>query len=143
MNVNKIIKIVKNIIGYFLTTLKLTAYFCIIVGILILVGTLSIGHNERFDHVALLRTLGCSKKTIILIDVIEFLSVGIITAFISGVLSYALAYAVSQKMKIDIVLYSGVIFETAFIVALPLMIGLFVNWKTYGASVMQNIRREM
>ena len=141
INVSKIIATVRQLLGYFLAALQITAWFCVGVGALILIGTFSIGHQQRLDDVALLRTLGCNKSTIVLIDTSEFLGIGFLTAAIAGSFSYLLALAVTEQMEISFHPYIGMLGEIILMILLPLLVGLAVNWRTYGASVMVNLRK--
>ena len=143
INITKIVENVQTLLNYFLAALKIIAWFCVAVGIIILIGTFSVGHQERLDQVALMRTLGCDKKTIVAIDAMEFLSIGIVTSLICSLLSYSLAKAVTYQMDIPFQVYPWQIFEFLFIICLPLFVGTLVNWRTYSSGVMANLRKEI
>ncbi|WP_372369735.1 ABC transporter permease [Candidatus Uabimicrobium sp. HlEnr_7] len=142
INVTSVLKVVEKLMGYFLSALQIVAWFCIAVGVIILVGTLSTGHTERLNQVALYKTMGCRRKEIVCIDIVEFLCIGIITAILSFLNSFGLALIHNYYFELSTTIHYTQFIYFAFIVVLPLLIGMIVNRKIYSANVMQNFRNE-
>ena len=134
INVGKILKVVENLTGYFLSALKIVAWFCIIVGIIILVGTLSTGHKERMNQVTLLKTLGCRRSQVIFIDMVEFLCIGFITAILSFLISFGLTMIHNYQFDLETSIHYEQLLTLLFITLLPVVVGLAVNWRTYSAK---------
>ncbi|BBM86524.1 ABC transporter permease [Candidatus Uabimicrobium amorphum] len=141
INVTSVLETVEKLLGYFLSALQVVAWFCILVGVIILIGTLGTGHRERFSQVALMKTMGCNKRQIIYIDAIEFLCIGFVTAVLSFSISLGLTALHNYYFELSTTINSTQYVYFAFIVLLPLVIGIIVNSKIYGADVMKNFRK--
>lgn len=141
INVTNVLKTVEKLLGYFLSALQVVAWFCILVGVIILIGTLGTGHRERFSQVALLKTMGCNKRQIICIDAIEFLCIGVVTAVLSFSISLGLTALHNYYFELSTNINSTQYVYFAFIVLLPVVIGIAVNSKIYRADVMKNFRK--
>ncbi len=136
-----ILKNVKEILGYFIKILKGLAWACVFIGLLLLAGTLSMAQAERRNKVALMRSLGCEQKTIVLIDCIEFLAIGVITAAIVVGLSWGMSAVITSMMDITLhYAWSHALEVFLVAIVLPLFVGLLTNRTTYKAGVMENLR---
>ena len=143
INVTRILNNVQTILGAVVSALRLISWFCVAVGLLVLAGTLSLGHKERREQAALFRALGAERRTLIWIDAVEFASLGLLTFLISLVVSYGLGWAVSRKMDVTFASDPGVLLLTlAGALLLPAAVGLAVNARAYGAGVLETFRRE-
>jgi putative ABC transport system permease protein len=136
-----IIKRVRTIIRYFVGALRGLAWVCVAVGLLILAGTLNMGRGERRNKVALMRTLGLRRRTLLWIDCVELLVIGLLTAAIALLLSLGLTTLFAYFMNIRFY-PSWVLFAEVAIAAtcLPLVVGLLINRSIYSSGVMDNLR---
>jgi putative ABC transport system permease protein len=143
VDLSQILDNIQSVLGILLTALTVVAWFCVAVGLLVLAGTLSLGHRERREHAALFRALGASFKDILLIDAFELLSIGALTFAISAAVSYGLGAYISQKMEITFSPDAAAsVWILAVALALPLAVGLAVSWKTYRSPVLETLRHE-
>ncbi len=81
--INRVIRKVSFVIGFM-------AFFCIATGGLILIGSLVMSRYERMRESVLLRTLGASRRQVLAVNAVEYLSLGAI-ASVTGVLFSLLA----------------------------------------------------
>jgi len=144
INVHEVLDNVQIVLGVLLKALKVVAWFCVATGLLVLVGTLSLGHKERRKRIALLKALGAKKYQLLLIDFWEFLAIGFLTFFIGSVVAFGLAWFIAIRMDIEFS-FDGttIIGNLAIALFLPLLVGLTVNFRTYGAGVMETLRHEV
>jgi len=143
IDITRILDQIGTVTETLLASLQILAWFSIAVGLLVLGGTLSVGHRDRRDQTALLRTLGLSRRRIAALDGVEFLGIGILAWAFSAAVSIVLGWALAQQLDVP---FSPDWGHTLKIVSLalplPLLVGLAVNWKTYSLGVMDNLRRE-
>lgn len=141
-DIRKILQIIKILLDYFLGALQITAWFCLAVGILILIGTFSTGHHHRLEQVALLKTLGCTRITILGIESIEFLGIGVLSAFLAFIISGLISFFITQRLGISLIYPSWKILEIFGMIFLPLIVGIAANYSIYRSEVMSNLRKE-
>lgn len=140
IDLGTLITLFQSIFGAFIQALQGIAWSCLAVGLLILAGTLSMGRYERREKVALLRALGCDRLRIFLIDVVEFLAIGLLTAAIVLLVSWALGRVLASQMEIPFALAPPLVLQVLGLsLLLPLFVGLLSNWKTYQAGVRENL----
>jgi putative ABC transport system permease protein len=141
IDIGRIIDMVRGVLGAFLAAMRIMAWVCLAIGLLILAGTLGMGQRERREKVALMRALGCQYRTLVAIDIVEFLLIGLITTFVVIVVSWGTGAILAQQMQIAFrVTFSQIlqIFITAIL--LPFLVGMIVNARTYRAGVQENLR---
>ncbi len=143
INVGRVLDNVQAVLGAMVSALRVIAWFCVAVGLLVLAGTLSLGHKERRDQAALFRALGCERKLLLQIDAVEFLALGLVTFVVALGVSYGLGYAVAREMNVTFAADPGSLLLTlAAALLLPAAVGLAVNARAYGAGVLESFRRE-
>jgi putative ABC transport system permease protein len=143
INVTRILENVQHVLGALTGALRVLSWLCVSVGLLVLAGTLSLGHKERREQAALFRALGCERRELARIDAVEFAAIGLLTFAISWVVSYGLAWAVSRKMNVELSAEPrSVLLTLGLAVVLPVVVGLAVNARAYGAGVLETFRRE-
>lgn len=137
-----IIQRVQTIIRYFVGALRGLAWVCVFVGLLILAGTLTMGRAERKNKVALMRTLGTRRSTLIWIDCVEMLTVGALTACIAIGISWVLGMLFTHFMNIRFHVSWALFAEVGLAsLCLPWFIGFLTNRTIYTTGVMENLRQ--
>ncbi len=141
IDIGRIIEMVRGVLGAFLAAMRAMAWVCLVIGLLILAGTLGMGQRERREKVALMRALGCQYRTIVAIDIVEFLLIGLITTFVVIVVSWGTGAILAQQMQIAFRVTFAQLFQI-FLTAilLPFLVGMIVNARTYRAGVQENLR---
>lgn len=84
IDLSTVLQTVNEVVGKITLVIRFMAFICILTGFMVLMGTISNSKFQRLKEVVLLRTLGSSKKQIILITLTEYLSLGILSA-LSGI----------------------------------------------------------
>lgn len=85
IDLTQILKEVRDILGKISTVITVLAGFSVLAGLPILIGTLMNGRDVRLKESVLLRTLGASARQVRVILVIEYATLGVLTA-LTGVL---------------------------------------------------------
>lgn len=95
IDLNLILKTIDEIVGKVSFVIRFMAFFSIITGIVVLIGSVIISKYQRIQESVLLRTIGASRKQILSINALEYFFLGSLAA-LTGVLialtgSWALA----------------------------------------------------
>lgn len=85
IDLTQILEAVRDILGKISTVISILAGFTVLAGLPILIGTLLNGRDVRLKESVLLRTLGASARQVRVILVIEYTTLGVLSA-LSGVL---------------------------------------------------------
>ena len=130
------------VLGTLIGALDILAWFCVGVGLLVLGGTLGLGRKERLETAALYRALGCTRRDLILMDAAEFSAIGILAFTIAAATSHLLGWALARRMGWLSPRTRGRFSGCWRRAILPVATGLAVNWKAYGAGVLESLRKE-
>ena len=95
IDLTQILKEVRDILGDISTVITVLAGFTVLAGLPILVGTLMNGRDVRLKESVLLRTLGASSKQVRVILVIEYATLGVLTALTGVLLAIGANYALA------------------------------------------------
>jgi putative ABC transport system permease protein len=87
IDLTQILKEVREILGKISTVITILAGFTVLAGLPILIGTLMNGRDVRLKESVLLRTLGASARQVRMILVIEYATLGVLTALTGVVLA--------------------------------------------------------
>lgn len=143
VDLSKVLDNVQSMLGTLIGALRLLAWFCLGVGLLVLGGTLGLGRKERARQGALYRALGCTTRDLVRIDAVEFLAIGALAFAISAATSHGLAWAVAREMQVGMVTDPGAIgLLLAAALGLPLGVGLLVHRPVYREAVAGALREE-
>ncbi len=132
INAGQILESVRQMLTYLIGGLKGVGWICAAIGLLILIGTLSMGKVQRRRKILLLRSLGSSSQSTRAIDFVEFASIGLITAVIVGLLSYSWSFFLAQQ--VGVVSHDTLEKILPYLlvsVFLPVVVGLFSNRRLY------------
>lgn len=126
VDLSQILKTAESILNKVTFVIRFMASFCILTGLLVLIGSIFLSRRQRIKESILLRTLGASSSTIILINAIEYLLIGLTSAFtgiiLSTITTFVLSYWVfSIPFSIDIN-------STIIISLLIALITMFLGW---------------
>jgi putative ABC transport system permease protein len=96
IDLDLILKTLDDVLNKVSFAIQFMAFFSILTGLLVLVGSVIISRFQRMQESVLLRTLGASRKQVLIINVLEYLFLGSLASF-SGIIlalgaSWALAY---------------------------------------------------
>ncbi|WP_128546691.1 ABC transporter permease [Larkinella soli] len=107
--------------------IRFMALFSIVTGLLVLSSSVVISKYQRIQESVLLRTLGASRRQILLISLIEYMLLGLLAAFSGIVLSvfgtWGLAYFVFEIPFVPD--FTPLLVVAAVVTALTILIGLF------------------
>ncbi|AYQ32635.1 ABC transporter permease [Runella sp. SP2] len=125
--------------------IRFMAGFSILTGLIVLIASVLISKYQRIQESILLRTLGASRRQILIITALEYLFLGTLAAF-TGILlalvgSWALA-TFSFEMTFNPVLWPvGVVFLT--VTFLTVFIGLANSWGILSRSPLEVLRQDV
>jgi putative ABC transport system permease protein len=143
IDLSKVLDSVQEVLGALLAALKGVAWFCVAVGLLVLAGTVALDREARARRTALLKALGCSPGRVIAIDAVSFSAIGLLTFAIGCLTALALGRLIAHLLEIGFFVDAGAVFRTlAAALVFPTAIGLLVNWRVYGAGVLETLRSE-
>ncbi len=127
IDLDLILKTLDEVLGKISFVIQFMAFFSILTGIIVLIGSVSISKFQRMKEAVLLRTIGASKKQILRINFMEYFFLGSIASltgiFIALAASWALAYFSFETTFIPNFL--SVLLTYAAITGLTILIGLF------------------
>lgn len=95
IDLTQILEEVRDILGDISTVITVLAGFTVLAGLPILLGTLMNGRDVRLKESVLLRTLGASSKQVRVILVIEYATLGVLTALTGVLLAIGANYALA------------------------------------------------
>ena len=141
IDLGRVITLMRRILGAFISAMQGLAWMCLIIGLLILAGTLGMGQRERKEKVALMRALGAQYRTLVAVDIVEFLTIGLITAFVVIAVSWGTGAIIAYQMEIAFqITLSQIALIFLAAILLPFTVGMIVNARTYRAGVLDNLR---
>lgn len=144
IDISKILDQVQVIMDALLNALAALAWFCVLTGLLVLAGTVSVAHRERRDQAALLRALGFERAGLIAVDAVEFAVIGVLSFLIAGAVATGLGWFLARELDVAFAPDWGILFKVlAAAVPLPVIVGLASNARIYGAGVLDNLRRDV
>jgi putative ABC transport system permease protein len=144
VRVKEALKAISDIVGQLSLGIRAAAAITLIASILVLAGALAAGHHTRVYDAVILKTLGATRRRLILVYAIEYALLGFITALIA-ILAGALAgaYVVKEVMRFSFVFAAQTaILASAFAVLLTVLFGLIGTWRALGqkpASVLRSL----
>jgi putative ABC transport system permease protein len=144
VRVKEALKAISDLVGQLSLGIRAAAAITLVASILVLAGALAAGHHTRVYDAVILKTLGATRRRLVLVYAIEYALLGFITASIAIVAgTLAGAYVVKEVMRFSFV-FAGqaAIFAAAFAVLLTVLFGLIGTWRALGqkpASVLRNL----
>ncbi len=142
LSLEAIIEIVREVIDRIRFAIQFMAYFCFIAGILVLIGSLLIGRLQRYEESGLLKTLGASKKQLLMIALAEYFVLGFLACATGLTLSLAAGWVLSLTVFEAPLAVTGwsILSVTVSVIGLTVIIGFLSNRSIYGQSVLAVLR---
>lgn len=140
-----ILKSVDDILSKVSFVIRFMALFSILTGILVLVSSVVISKYQRIRESVLLRTIGASRRQILLINAAEYFLLGTLATFTGIILSFAGTFLVAKfSFKIPFspnLLPPFLVFLS--VTALTVFIGLFNSRDVLNKPPLEVLRAEM
>ena len=116
----------------------------LIAGALVLAGALATAQRRRIQQAAILKTLGATRRRILLSHLVEYVILALLTSFISFLIGTAAAWlAVTRVMELDFTFSLGAALE-AMLMATVLVaaFGGFGTWRVLRAPTIPYLRAD-
>ncbi|MEM6805033.1 MAG: FtsX-like permease family protein, partial [Bacteroidota bacterium] len=140
-----ILKVGQEILGKVSFVIQFMGLFSISIGLLVLIGSVINSKYQRIRESILLRTLGGSKRKILLINALEYVFLGFLAALTGILLALAASWALAKfSFKIDYAPNMGPAFFILLgIIVLTVGIGMLNIQGILSKSPLEVLRREV
>jgi putative ABC transport system permease protein len=126
IDLTQILKTAETILNKVTFVIRFMASFSILTGLLVLIGSIFLSRRQRIKESILLRTLGASSQTVILINAIEYFLLGITASLTGIILAIATTFVLSKW--VFSVPFSMDIKATAIICIALSLITMILGW---------------
>ncbi|HXL57791.1 MAG TPA: FtsX-like permease family protein, partial [Chitinophagaceae bacterium] len=125
--------------------IRFMAGFSIITGLIVLIASILISKYQRIQETVLLRTLGASRRQILIITALEYFFLGALAAATGIILSLAGSWALAKYIfqASFTPSWSPVLILFAAISILTVIIGLFNSWNILNKAPLEILRKEV
>ena len=139
-----ILETVESVLSKINLIIQFMGFFCILTGLIVVIGAIANGRFQRIRESALLRTLGGIKKVIQSIFSVEFVALGTLSALTGAVLAYFSSWLlVEQVFQID---YSfstiGFFVGVGVTILVMLLLGWLINRSMFRKKPLEVLREE-
>ncbi len=144
IDVSRILDTINQFIDKISFAIQFMALFSIITGLIVLASSVATSHFQRVKESVLLRTIGASKKQIVTILSVEYLFLGILSAF-TGLILAVLSTWLLGYFYFDIVFVPNIwviIIGTIVVTSLTILIGMFNSRSIYNKTPLEVLRAE-
>ncbi len=144
IDLNLVLETVDEIISKVSFVIRFMAFFSMITGLLVLIGSVLISKYQRIQESVLLRTLGASQKQIAGINMVEYFLLGSLSAF-SGIAIALIAGFILAKVSFDAVLLPQpipLLITFGSITLLTIVIGLLNSREVVNKPPLEILRKE-
>ena len=145
IDLRQILTVIEDILNKISWVINFMAFFSILTGIIVLIGSVRTSKYQRIKENVLLRTLGAKGKQILQITTFEYLYLGVIGAGIGILLSLLGSFLLAQFIfEVDFI-PSGIPFLVVLpgITILVLLIGLFNSKSVLKSPPLEVLRKEV
>lgn len=144
VRVKEALKAISDLVGQLSLGIRAAAAITLVASILVLAGALAAGHHTRVYDAVILKTLGATRRKLVLVYAIEYALLGFITALIAiAAGTLAGAYVVKEVMRFSFVFAAqAAILAASVAVLLTVLFGLVGTWRALGqkpATVLRNL----
>jgi putative ABC transport system permease protein len=145
IDLNLILTVLDEVLDKIGFVIRFMAGFSIITGIIVLIASVLISKYQRMQESILLRTLGASRKQILMITALEYFFLGALAAATGIMLSMAASWALAKytfnapfplQWKPVVVLFGS-------ISLLTVIIGVFNSWSVLNKPPLEVLRKEV
>jgi putative ABC transport system permease protein len=145
IDLNLILTVLDEVLDKIGFVIRFMAGFSIITGIIVLIASVLISKYQRMQESILLRTLGASRRQILIITALEYFFLGALAAA-TGILLSMAASAALAKYTFNApftVQWMPVVFLFGSISLLTVIIGVFNSWSVLNRPPLEVLRREV
>jgi putative ABC transport system permease protein len=116
----------------------------LIAGALVLAGALATAQRRRIQQAAILKTLGATRRRILLSHLAEYVILALLTSFISFLIGMAAAWlAVTRVMELEFTASLGAALEAMLLATVLVAIfGGFGTWRVLRAPTIPYLRSD-
>ncbi len=135
----------QDLFGRLAYVIRFMALFSIFTGLIVLAGAVVVSRYQRAEESVLLKTLGASKYTVLLIMTVEYLFLGVFAALTGILLALAAAWSLSYFVFEGpfVVAPGALAIAFAVVTALTIGIGLFNSRGLYDRPPLDVLRAEV
>jgi len=145
VDLSSILVTLNDILSKISYVLKFMAAFSILTGLIVLFSSLLLSKFQRLKESVILRTLGAKRNQILMINAVEYLVIGTLSA-LTGILISLIASYLVVKFQLDldyIIQWRPIILIFIFIVGITVFIGLVNTRDVVNKSPLEVLRREV
>ena len=144
LSLEAIIQIVREVLDRIRFAIQFMAYFCFLAGILVLIGSLFIGRLQRIEESGLLKTLGASRRQLLIIALAEYSVLGFLSSAAGLILALAAGWILSMTVFELPLAVNGLSILAAITVVIGVTVstGFLSNRSVYDRSVLAVLRTE-
>ncbi|MEX2129433.1 MAG: FtsX-like permease family protein [Xanthobacteraceae bacterium] len=144
VRVKEALEAINAIVSQLAVAIRGASMITLIASVLVLAGALAAGHHSRVYDAVILKTLGATRRRLVLAYGLEYTILGIATAVVATIAgSLAAAYVVEEVMRFPFSFApSAAALAASFAVALTVAFGLVGTWRALGekpARVLRNL----
>jgi putative ABC transport system permease protein len=145
IDLTQILKTVDTVLTKVSFVIRFMALFSILTGLLVLISSVYLSKFQRIRESVLLRTIGASRRTILTINGLEYLWLGLLSTFTGVTLSLIAAWSLSRFVfKVPFNIDWLTLLSTPLsITALVVIIGLLNSRKVVSESPLEVLRQEV
>ena len=133
----------RHTLNLMLTAVEALAWFCVVVGMLVVAGLVALGRGERASEGALERALGWSAREALTADAAELLGLGALSAACGACAAVFLAWALARRLEVPLAADGR---EVAALIGaallLPALSGLLAGAPARRAAALDALRRD-
>ena len=144
IDLNLVLETVDEVLSKVSFVIRFMAFFSMVTGLLVLIGSVLISKYQRIQESVLLRTLGASRKQIAGINLVEYFLLGSLSAF-SGIAIALAAGSLLAKVSFDAVLLPQpvpLLITFGSITLLTMIIGLLNSREVVNKPPLEILRKE-
>jgi putative ABC transport system permease protein len=132
------------IFGRVMLAVRAAGSVTLLAGALVLAGALATAQRRRIQQAVILKTLGATRRRILLSHLAEYLILAMLTSFIASLIGSLAAWmTVSRVMEIDFVFSAQAAAETMLLASgLVIVFGGFGTWRVLKAPPVPYLRSE-
>ena len=144
IRVREVLEEVHEILGSIDAAMKAVAAVAIAAGVLVLAGAIAAGRRQRIYDAVVLKTLGATRRDLLLVYLIEFALLGLLTAAIAALAgSIAAWFITTDIMRMEWSFTpAAMVTTTAICVAATMIFGIMGAWRALGQKAAPLLRTE-
>jgi len=126
-----------------MTAIRAASGFTLIVGAVVLAGALSVAHPRRIRESVIFKTLGATRRQIVMTHLIEYGILALVAGSIAALIGTMSAWAIVTRVMDSPFTFSlGAVLQPILLAtALVLLFGTIGSWRVLGASTAHQLRQ--